>query len=128
MSDPEWWRPERLARLEAEFRERPNDDRDNDFGSYHVVASGRPVSESALHLHNDLDPGPKIATIRRSIDLGRPTSILDVGCGKGFLLYDFTQSVPGVEVAGIDVSTYALEHAKDEMKPFLREASAAALP
>jgi protein-L-isoaspartate(D-aspartate) O-methyltransferase len=54
--------------------------------------------------------------------------ILDVGCGKGFLLYDFTQAVPGVEVAGIDVSTYALEHAKEEVKPFLRHASAAKLP
>src|SRR5882724_3775798 len=30
--------------------------------------------------------------------------ILDVGCGKGFLLYDFTQVVPGVEVWGIDIS------------------------
>ena len=54
--------------------------------------------------------------------------ILDVGCGKGFLLYDFTQAVPGVEVTGIDVSSYALEHAKEEVKPFLREASAAKLP
>jgi protein-L-isoaspartate(D-aspartate) O-methyltransferase len=44
------------------------------------------------------------------------------------LLYDFTQAVPGVEVAGIDVSRYALDHAKEEVKPFLREASAAKLP
>src|SRR5262249_12479624 len=28
--------------------------------------------------------------------------VLDVGCGKGFLLYEFTQAVPGLEVAGID--------------------------
>jgi len=34
--------------------------------------------------------------------------VLDVGCGKGFLLYDFTKVVPGVEVYGIDVSQYAI--------------------
>ena len=33
--------------------------------------------------------------------------ILDVGCGKGFLLYDFTQSVPGVEVRGIEYPSMA---------------------
>jgi SAM-dependent methyltransferase len=54
--------------------------------------------------------------------------ILDVGCGKAFLLYDFTQVVPGVQVAGIDISRYAIEHAKEEVRPFLREGNAAALP
>ena len=39
------------------------------------------------------------------------TRILDIGCGKGFLLHDFTESCPGVEVAGLDISRYAIEHA-----------------
>src|SRR5580658_411912 len=54
--------------------------------------------------------------------------VLDVGCGKGFLLYEFTKAVPGIEVAGVDVSRYALEHAKEEVKPFLSEARAESLP
>lgn len=54
--------------------------------------------------------------------------ILDVGCGKGFLLYDFTLVVPGVEVYGIDVSDYAIEHAKEEIKDRLRVGNANALP
>jgi SAM-dependent methyltransferase len=54
--------------------------------------------------------------------------ILDVGCGKGFLLYDFTQAVPGAQVAGIDISRYAIEHAKEEVKSFLKVSSAAELP
>jgi SAM-dependent methyltransferase len=54
--------------------------------------------------------------------------VLDVGCGKGFLLYEFTRVVPGIEVAGLDVSRYALEHAKNEVKPFLSEGSAESLP
>ena len=36
--------------------------------------------------------------------------ILDVGCGKGFLLYDFTKVVPDVEITGIDIPTYTTEN------------------
>ena len=54
--------------------------------------------------------------------------ILDIGCGKGFLLYDFTQVVPGVEVCGVDISRYAIENAKEEVRPFLKVANAADLP
>jgi protein-L-isoaspartate(D-aspartate) O-methyltransferase len=54
--------------------------------------------------------------------------ILDVGCGKGFLLYEFTRAVPGVEVAGLDISGYALEHAKPEVKPLLKLGNATRLP
>lgn len=54
--------------------------------------------------------------------------ILDIGCGKGYLLYEFTQAVPGVEVAGIDISEYAVENAKEEVKPFLQVENATDLP
>ncbi len=54
--------------------------------------------------------------------------ILDVGCGKGFLLYEFTRAVPGIEVRGIDLSGYAIAHAKPEVRPFLDRGSAAQLP
>ena len=54
--------------------------------------------------------------------------ILDVGCGKGFLLYDFTKVVPGLELHGVDVSEYALANAKEEIKDRLQLANATALP
>jgi len=54
--------------------------------------------------------------------------ILDVGCGKGFLLYEFTQVVPGVDVRAIDISPYAIENAKEEVKPFLTAGNATDLP
>lgn len=54
--------------------------------------------------------------------------ILDVGCGKGFLLYDFIQVVPGIEVAGIDISKYAIDNAKEEIRPYLKEGNAISLP
>jgi ubiquinone/menaquinone biosynthesis C-methylase UbiE len=54
--------------------------------------------------------------------------VLDVGCGKAFLLYELARAAPGIEVAGVDISAYALDHAKEEVKPFLARADAAALP
>ena len=54
--------------------------------------------------------------------------ILDVGCGKGYLLYEFTQLIPDVQVAGIDISEYALAHSKEEVKPFIQIGNAISLP
>jgi len=42
--------------------------------------------------------------------------ILDVGCGKGFLLYEFTKLLPQCKVVGFDISKYAIENAKEEIK------------
>ena len=39
--------------------------------------------------------------------------VLDVGCAKGFLMYDLKDRFPEINVAGIDVSRYALDHAMD---------------
>ncbi len=54
--------------------------------------------------------------------------ILDVGCGKGFLLHEFTRAVPGAQIAGLDISRYALDHALTEVQPFLVEGDATSLP
>ena len=45
--------------------------------------------------------------------------ILDVGCGKGFLLYELKKLLPNAEVVGFDISRYALEHAKEEIREYL---------
>lgn len=54
--------------------------------------------------------------------------ILDIGCGKGYLLYEFTRVVPGVRLAGLDVSAYAIRYAKEEVKGWLQIGTAAKLP
>ena len=54
--------------------------------------------------------------------------ILDIGCGKAFLLYEFTQVVPGIEVAGIDISQYAIDNAKEEVKEKLHVGNCTDLP
>ena len=54
--------------------------------------------------------------------------VLDVGSGKGFLLHDFTESVPGIEVAGIDISAYGVANTIESVRPFCQVASATKLP
>ena len=43
-------------------------------------------------------------------------SILDVGCGKAFLLYELKQLLPNAKIVGFDASQYAIDNAKDEIK------------
>jgi SAM-dependent methyltransferase len=54
--------------------------------------------------------------------------VLDVGCGKGYLLYELTQIVPGIDVRGLDISAYAIEHAKEDVRERLEGGDAARLP
>jgi SAM-dependent methyltransferase len=56
------------------------------------------------------------------------SSVLDVGCAKGFMLHDLIELIPGVSVEGIDVSSYAIENGLDSVRPFLRLGDAKELP
>lgn len=56
------------------------------------------------------------------------SSVLDVGCGKGFMLYDFVRLIPGITVAGIDISDYAIAHALSSVRPYLKVGNAKLLP
>lgn len=42
--------------------------------------------------------------------------ILDIGCGKGYLLYEFKKLFPDSKITGFDISKYAVENAKEEIK------------
>ncbi|MBI3506670.1 MAG: methyltransferase domain-containing protein [Proteobacteria bacterium] len=42
--------------------------------------------------------------------------VLDVGCAKGFLMHDLAAVVPGLEVWGLDFSSYAIAHAHGETR------------
>ncbi len=46
--------------------------------------------------------------------------VLEAGCGKGYLLYEFTRALPQSSVAGFDISPYAVENAKPEIRNALR--------
>jgi SAM-dependent methyltransferase len=61
-------------------------------------------------------------------DIKDGMKILDIGCAKGFLLYDIKKINPTLKICGIDISRYAIEHAKEEIKENLISASAENLP
>lgn len=71
---------------------------------------------------------PVIPTFIEYFGLTSASSVLDVGCAKGFMLHDLNQLVPGITVKGVDVSEYAIAHAIDDMKPFVMVADARKLP
>jgi ubiquinone/menaquinone biosynthesis C-methylase UbiE len=87
-------------------------DRRIGYGGMHYDGRWRKVAQ-AMADHYGLKAGDKV---------------LDIGCGKGFLLYDFTQVVPGLEVSGLDISSYAIEKAKPEIKDRLQVGLASRLP
>jgi len=88
-------------------------DRRINYGGYRYMP-GRwaPVGQAMID-HYGLKPGDKI---------------LDIGCGKGFQLYELTQLLPGLEVHGVDVSSYAIENGKEEIKDHLQVGNANSLP
>lgn len=71
---------------------------------------------------------PVVPDFQSFFNLKAGDKILDVGCAKGFMLYDFSRLISGIKVAGVDVSEYAVENSVPEIKSFLRVADAKNLP
>ncbi|HEY2572420.1 MAG TPA: class I SAM-dependent methyltransferase [Verrucomicrobiaceae bacterium] len=87
-------------------------DRKYGYGGFRYDGRWLPVAE-AMVKHYGLKPNARI---------------LDIGCGKGFLVHDFLKVLPGADVVGIDISEYAIEHAMPEVKDRLLVGNAVSLP
>lgn len=87
-------------------------DRKYGYGGYQYDGRWRNVARK-LADHYQLKSGQKV---------------LDVGCGMAHLLYELTQAVSGLQVYGIDISQYALEHAKEEVRDRLQYGKAQNIP
>lgn len=93
-------------------REYWDGDRKFGYGGMRYDGRWRAVAEAMIK-HYGLKPGDRV---------------LDVGCGKAFLLYDFMQVLPGLEVRGLDISRYAVENAPEGVRPNLQVGHANSLP
>ncbi|KZN65102.1 hypothetical protein N473_00615 [Pseudoalteromonas luteoviolacea CPMOR-1] len=71
---------------------------------------------------------PVVPDLMSHFALQENSSVLDVGCAKGFMLYDLLNAMPSLNIRGVDISDYALEHAITEVKPFVTKACASNLP
>jgi ubiquinone/menaquinone biosynthesis C-methylase UbiE len=87
-------------------------DRKYGYGGYRYDGRWRSVARDMI-AHFGLKPGMRV---------------LDVGCGKGFLVKDFMIECPGLEAFGLDISPYAIEHAEPEVAGRLRLGNATSLP
>ncbi len=47
------------------------------------------------------------------------SKILDIGCGKGFLLFEIKKLLPNIKITGIDISKHAIECAPKEISKYL---------
>ena len=83
------------------------------YGGYRYMEGRWEKVARAMVDHYDLPPKPKI---------------LDIGCGKAFLLYDFLKVIPDAEIYGIDISPYAIANSKKEIQDRLRVGSSTDLP
>lgn len=86
--------------------------RETGYGGYRYDGRWRKVAD-ALVKYYGIRPGMRI---------------LDIGSGKGFLLHDLVEACPGVEVAGIDISRYAIERTMESVKAFCQVGDAQKLP
>ena len=58
---------------------------------------------------------PAIPTFQEHFGLTKESSVLDVGCAKGFMLNDMAELIHGITVKGIDISQYAIDNAVESI-------------
>ena len=60
--------------------------------------------------------------------LSQNSKVLDIGCGKGFLLFELHTILPGIQVYGLDISDYAIKRAPREVSGQIVLGTAQELP
>lgn len=76
-------------------------DRRFGYGGYkYLPGRWKPVAESLIETYN----------------LNNSSNILDVGCGKGFLLHEIKLLLPEITIKGFDISKHGLSCALDSVK------------
>ena len=69
-----------------------------------------------------------VAHIVDVYSLNNDSKILDIGCAKGYMMYDLSLLIPEAEIKGVDISQYAKDHAIEPMKENIVVSNANNLP
>jgi len=95
---PEGWRTLENRLIAKKFgKEFFDGDRVNGYGGYKYDGRWRNVAQKLVDVY----------------DFKKNDSCLDIGCAKGFFIYDLNKIRPRACVRGIDISTYAINNAMD---------------
>ncbi len=78
-------------------------DRRYGYGGYRYDGRWKPVAQHFIDTYG----------------LTNDSKILDVGCGKAFLLHEIAQLLPGAEVHGFDISQHGMADAPEPIRPHL---------
>tara|TARA_B110001452_G_scaffold168050_1_gene140430 strand:- start:479 stop:1144 length:666 start_codon:yes stop_codon:yes gene_type:complete len=62
---------------------------------------------------------PVAQDLIKTYNLKADSKVLDVGCGKGFLIYEMLQIEPKLDIIGFDISDYAIANSKEEIKELI---------
>ncbi len=62
---------------------------------------------------------PLAKKLIKTYKLTNNSTVLDVGSGKGFLLYELKKILPNLKIIGYDISKYAIKNAHPEIKKYL---------
>lgn len=71
---------------------------------------------------------PVIPDIVNEYNLSNKSTLLDIGCAKGFMLFDFSLLYPDIASCGLDISEYAVNCAVPQIKDRLKVGNATDLP
>jgi len=63
---------------------------------------------------------PVAKKIINKYNLTNKSKLLDIGCGKGFLLFEIKKLLPGINITGIDISNYAIKKSPKSIKKYLK--------
>jgi len=59
---------------------------------------------------------PVAQALIKNYNLSNESSVLDIGCGKGYLLYEMKLLLPNLRISGFDISNHGNATAKQEVK------------
>ncbi len=62
---------------------------------------------------------PLAKKLIKTYKLNNKSIVLDIGCGKGFLLYELKKILPKIKIIGYDISKYAIKNSHPKIKKYL---------
>ena len=57
----------------------------------------------------------------REYRLTEESDVLDIGCGKAFLLHELRLLLPKIRISGLDISEHGINNATEQIRPYLFE-------